>query len=354
MGNELESIAGAFDALLRREQTIARREEADLGWSPALWRAVTASGFDAVAVDEARGGAGAGQSALGPVAERAGYHAAPIPVLRANVGALACALLGVDAPDWLVLAADLRHHANLPASAASLPVIAHPLRRLPWATPCDELFMLLPADAGEAGIARIPGAACEVQPGTDVAGEPCADWTPLAPIEMYAAPRATVRRLCDLLAVARGSAIVGAARRVLDLSFAHVRDRRQFGRPIVAFQAVQHELAELANVIEQLQAMLDEAYERADGSDDGHLWSLAVETCAGLAAARAVRTGHQLHGAIGITTVYALQRYTRRLMAWRDEGGSEVRAALELGRSLRGSSPARVWQVSTAHRTALA
>ncbi|MCC7288029.1 MAG: acyl-CoA/acyl-ACP dehydrogenase [Burkholderiaceae bacterium] len=351
MSTELVSIADAFDALLQGELAAARHEEAGQGWSPALWAAAVQAGFGAIAVDEALGGAGASPAALGAVLERAGYHAAPAPVGRANIGALGCALLDAQgvAVGQHVVAIDLRRHVGLPGDpSAWMPLIAQPLRSLPWAAQCDELLALLPAERGEAWATRVPRAACRIEPATNIAGEPRADWLPTAPIAMRAAPRATVRRLCDLLALARASAIAGAVLRVLDLSFAYANDRQQFGRPIFAFQAVQHELAELASTAEQLRAMLSDAYERADGSDEGHLWSLAVETCAALAAARAIRTGHQLHGAVGITMEYELQRYTRRLMAWRDEGGSEARTGYELGRLLRGAPADEVWRVSTA------
>jgi len=349
MSTDTDSIAGAFEALLRGEEAAARSEEAQHGWSPALWQIIVQSGFAAVALAEEQGGAGASLGDLGAVVERAGYHAAPVPLARANVGALGAGLLGSGAAaEATAIAVDLRHHLQRPAALKGAPLLDQPLRKLPWAAHCNELLALLPGHDGAAWIARIPKSAWCIVAGSNIAGEPRADWVPLQPLAMQAASPAVVQQLCDLLVVTRASAIAGSARRVLDLSFSYANDRHQFGRAIYAFQAVQHELAELATSVQQLQALLDEAYARTDGSDNGHLWALAVKTCAGLAAARAIRTGHQLHGAIGITMEYELQRHTRRLMAWRDEDGPETEAARELGTLLRSAPADRVWQVSTA------
>ena len=45
-----------------------------------------------------------------------------------------------------------------------------------------------------------------------------------------------------------------------------------------------------------------------------------------------VEAVHQAHGAIGFTREYGLHHYTRRLLAWRDEHGTDAHWAIELGR----------------------
>jgi acyl-CoA dehydrogenase len=349
MSADADSIAGAFETLLLGEQAAARRDEAQHGWSPALWQIMAQNGFATIALPEEQGGAGASLGDLGAVVERAGYHAAPVPLARANVAALGAGLLGSsDAAAAKVIAVDLRRQTGPVAALKGAPFLDRSMCGLPWAAHCDELLALRLGEAGTGWIARVPKSACRIEVGSNIAGEPRADWVPLKPVPMQAVPVAAVQQLCDLLIVTRASAIAGSARRVLDLSLAYAIDRHQFGRAIYAFQAVQHELAELATAVQQLQALLHEAYTRTDGSDQGHLWALAAKICAGLAAARAIRTGHQLHGAMGITMEYDLQRYTRRLMAWRDEDGPDTEAARELGTLLRSATPDRVWQVGTA------
>jgi len=52
---------------------------------------------------------------------------------------------------------------------------------------------------------------------------------------------------------------------------------------------------------------------------------------AGEAAAIVAAGGHAVHGAIGITAAYDLQLSTRRLLAWRTQGGSPAYWAREVG-----------------------
>jgi alkylation response protein AidB-like acyl-CoA dehydrogenase len=60
---------------------------------------------------------------------------------------------------------------------------------------------------------------------------------------------------------------VAGARAVLEVALQHARDRRAFGKPIAAFQAVSHRLAEMATEVEAVQALV---YECCD------LWNQGV------------------------------------------------------------------------------
>ena len=60
--------------------------------------------------------------------------------------------------------------------------------------------------------------------------------------------------------VALGHELVGASRRMLQMAVEHALAREQFGRPIAAFQAVRHRLAESFVATEAAQAMLEAAW----------------------------------------------------------------------------------------------
>ena len=69
----------------------------------------------------------------------------------------------------------------------------------------------------------------------------------------------------------------------------------------------------------------------------------AAKTLAGEAGIVAARTAHQVHGAIGVTMEYPLQRFTRRLWEWSLRDGSSAEwasgtrsARLRVRRSARG------------------
>jgi len=117
--------------------------------------------------------------------------------------------------------------------------------------------------------------------------------------------------------------LVGSMSGALDLTVAHVSDRKQFGRPIGSFQAVQHGLAKCAVAIEGARWL---AYEAAWSGE----WTLAATALAAAlrAAERVRRDTHQFTGALGFTTEYDLHLWTMRLPALTIEAGTTGSAAI--------------------------
>jgi len=115
-------------------------------------------------------------------------------------------------------------------------------------------------------------------------------------------------------ALSRSLLIAGALERILGMTVEHCRTRTQFGRPLAAFQAIQHALAQLA----EESAAATAISRRAAACMDGPFAPLAVAAAklrtAG-AARRAADIAHQCHGAIGFTAEYPLQVSTRSLLA---------------------------------------
>ena len=105
---------------------------------------------------------------------------------------------------------------------------------------------------------------------------------------------------------------VGAARAALELAVAYAKDRKQFGRPIGSFQAVQHRLADAAIVLEQASAIVRyAAWLQATG---GHCPREAA--MAKLVAGRAIRqvthAATLTHGGYGFMEEFDIQLYFRR------------------------------------------
>lgn len=138
------------------------------------------------------------------------------------------------------------------------------------------------------------------------------------------------------------AASAGAADRVLSMSVEYAHERVQFGKPIGGQQAVQQQLAVMA---EQVVAMRLAVELAASGSD----WPPAVraavaKTVTAIYAAAVANTAHAVHGAIGISAEHDLQLFTRRLHEWRLECGGETLWARELGFALLESgNDALVW-----------
>lgn len=117
--------------------------------------------------------------------------------------------------------------------------------------------------------------------------------------------------------------IAGAATRVVELTLIHAQQRSQFGKPIGAFQAIQNQLAVMAEHVCVARMAARLCFASSTHLPDRMLAAMA-KGMAGEAAAAVAAAGHAVHGAIGITAEFDLQLYTRRLVAWRMQAGSSA------------------------------
>ncbi|TFH22821.1 MAG: acyl-CoA dehydrogenase [Myxococcales bacterium] len=115
--------------------------------------------------------------------------------------------------------------------------------------------------------------------------------------------------------VALAAEALGAMESALEVTVDYLKQRRQFGRTIASFQAVQHRLAECKVLIEGSRWL---TYEAA--------WLGAPDHAAAVAAAHTLATAgrvfvetHQLSGAIGFTREHDLHVWSMRLQALRLE-----------------------------------
>jgi alkylation response protein AidB-like acyl-CoA dehydrogenase len=117
-------------------------------------------------------------------------------------------------------------------------------------------------------------------------------------------------RICS---VALAAEQVGGAQAVLDLVIEHARTREQFGRPIGAFQAVQHRCADMALDLEGARSAayyglraMDE-----DGSEADTAASLAKAYCSAMYR-RVTDMAVQIFGGIGLTWEHSIHLYFKR------------------------------------------
>jgi alkylation response protein AidB-like acyl-CoA dehydrogenase len=117
--------------------------------------------------------------------------------------------------------------------------------------------------------------------------------------------------------VALAAELAGTLRAALDVTLAYVKQRRQFGRAIGSFQAVQHRLAECHVLVEGCRWLAREAAWKDAEAES----AAAAAAFAGAAAARVFTDVHQLSGAIGYTREHDLHVFSMRLQALRLELG---------------------------------
>jgi acyl-CoA dehydrogenase len=135
--------------------------------------------------------------------------------------------------------------------------------------------------------------------------------------------------LLPLLAVIRACAMAGAADKLLTMTVAYANDRVQFGKPIGRQQAVQQQLAVIAerSVACRIAAQIGSA----SGLDPTLVAAATAKQVTSAAAGVIANIAHAVHGAIAISEEYDVQLYSRRLHEWRLADGSEVYWARVLG-----------------------
>ncbi len=106
---------------------------------------------------------------------------------------------------------------------------------------------------------------------------------------------------------------VGVARGAMDMTVEYLRQRKQFGRLIGEFQALQHRAAHLYSEVEIARAAVIKAQQLLDaGSEKADLMASVAKAKVAKTAGLAVKEGVQMHGGIGMTDEYDIGLYMKR------------------------------------------
>ncbi len=293
------------------------------------WGEIDAAGFASLLVPEEADGFGGSWRDAFSVFRLAGYARAPVPIGET------------------ILAARLSHDAGFDAVAGACSLAACAEGRIengcftgvfsavPWGRNAG--FVLAALDDQ---LIRLNAGAAAVNENQSLAGEP-RDGLAFegAPVETARLNGADVFGLAALLRTAQ---IAGAMDAALAMSIDYVNERKQFGRPISKFQAIQQSLAQFAEEAAAVNCAGDAAFAalaRGEASFETAAAKLRANMAAGVGAAIA----HQAHGAIGFTQEHELHHYTTRLTAWRSEFGNDRYWARRLGRSVAKDGADAFW-----------
>ncbi|NTZ42594.1 acyl-CoA dehydrogenase [Altererythrobacter sp. SALINAS58] len=125
--------------------------------------------------------------------------------------------------------------------------------------------------------------------------------------------REVLNRMLHAGRVGAAAESVGVARGAMDLTVDYLKQRKQFGRLIGEFQALQHRAAHLYSEVEIARAAVLKAQQLLDaGSEQAELMVSVAKAKAGRTAGLAVREGVQMHGGIGMTDEYDIGLYMKR------------------------------------------
>ena len=280
--------------LLAERATFARvREHAEAGTTDeALWKELCELGWPGIAISEEYGGQGLGTIELSILCEELGRVVAPVPFLASAMAACVIEQAGSDAQRerWLpglasgetigALASAVDGTAELVVSGAEADVIV-------LVEEDGSGRLLTPQDAEVNKVAAIdPTRSAARVSATDGAGESLEDGCP-----------GLGRAL-----VAVSSELVGVCERALEMTVSYVKDRKQFGVPVGAYQAVSHRCAQMLLETEQARSLAAFAAWTADADPDSLAEAAAMAKAAASQAGREVTAGAiQMHGGIGFT-----------------------------------------------------
>jgi len=126
-----------------------------------------------------------------------------------------------------------------------------------------------------------------------------------------------------------GALALGTAQGALDKSITHVRQRRQFGSPLAAFQMVQAKIADMATFVEAARSLV---YRAALKVDKGEIDPALIAMSKWYACEVAVKVADdaiQLHGGYGILKEYDVEHYWRNAKVMEIfEGAKEIEKIL--------------------------
>ena len=313
------------------------------GFSRDLWAQFAEMGFTGIMVPEAHGGMGMGHVEAGIVLEEIGRNLTPSPFLTTAVAAVeALKASGRLSEEWLpkiasgaaivALAVDegAKHHPRhgtmkaersgngfkltgtksfvLNGHVADMTIV---VARTAGAEGDSEGLTLfaVPKDAGQTADPRrlvdsslashVKFDGVEVDADA-VIGDVDGGW-------------AVLTKLLDAGRVGAAAEMIGVGSAAMDMTVDYLKQRKQFGKLIGEFQALQHRAAHLYGEMEVARATVLKAQQLLDADDPRAALAVAVAKAkTGKAVRLSVQEGVQMHGGIGMTDEYDIGLYMKR------------------------------------------
>jgi alkylation response protein AidB-like acyl-CoA dehydrogenase len=313
------------------------------GFGTGFWKQFAELGLTGICIPEGAGGAGMGATEAGLVLEEIGRNLTPSPFLTTAVAAVRALDGSAQADRWFpgILAGETvaalavdegKHHDPkhvalqakrsgngfalsgakqfvVQGKAADVILVAARTAGSPGEMDGITLFAvekgagglevenLTLADSSKAARLTLDNVQLDADA---VVGEVDAGWAPLS-------------RALNASRAGAAAELVGVAAGASDMTFDYLKQRKQFGKLIGEFQALQHRAAHLYGEIEIARAAALKAAELLDSGDPrAELMVSVAKAKAGRSAALAVQEGVQMHGGIGMTDEHDIGLYMKR------------------------------------------
>jgi alkylation response protein AidB-like acyl-CoA dehydrogenase len=313
------------------------------GYGTGLWKQFAELGLTGILISEAQGGSGLGAVEAGLVLEEIGRNLTPSPFLTTAVAAVRAlegsaqaerrfpgiiagetiAALAIDEGrhhDPARVALEAKRQGNgfvlngakqfvVHGNSADLVLVAARTAGSPGETDGITLFVVdkgasglevdavTLADSSKAARLKLDNVAVDADA---VVGEVDQGWLPLS-------------RALNAGRAGAAAELVGVASGAGEMTFEYLKQRRQFGKLIGEFQALQHRAAHLYGEIEIARAAALKAAQLLDAGDDqAELFVSVAKAKAARVSALAVQEGVQMHGGIGMTDEHDIGLYMKR------------------------------------------
>lgn len=330
-------LVETVERLLADVCTPAVVEQAEVdGWSAPVWSALAESGFPLVGVPEEAGGSGGTLFDMAAILRSIGQYAAPVPI--AETGMLAGWLLadsGLAVPEGpITIVDDIAAVTLVNGRVKGQTIVA-------WARHAERIVALI-----DGSVVSLRRDQVEITPGANIAGE-ARDQVhidiSLAEVE-HGSTSVSPTDLTRRGALSRVVLAAGALGAMAQMTVDYTNDRRQFGKPVATFQAVQHHLVLVAQSAVRVQMAADIAV-RALATGVVGIEIAAARVIMDDAITIGTRAAHQAHGAMGVTREYPLHHLTRRLWSWRHEWGTTSSWRRQLGAATHTTGADRLYSL---------
>ena len=313
------------------------------GFGHGLWKQFAELGLTGICIPESAGGMGMGAAEAGLVLEEIGRNLTPSPFLTTAVAAVRALEGSAQAERWFpgIVAGDTvaalaidegkRHDPNgitMRAEKAGNGFTLSGAKQFVVHGASADLIIVAARTAGSAGeAAGLTLFAVERDAaGMSIENVVLADSSHAARLtfDKVAVDGDAVIGEVDGGATVLGRALgagragaaaelVGVAAGASAMTLDYLKQRKQFGRLIGEFQALQHRAAHLFGEIEIARAAAQKAAALLDAGDArAELMVSVAKAKAGRVAALAVQEGIQMHGGIGMTDAYDIGLYMKR------------------------------------------
>jgi alkylation response protein AidB-like acyl-CoA dehydrogenase len=315
------------------------------GFSHDLWKQFADMGFTGILIPEADGGLGMGHVEAGIVLEEIGRNLSPSPFLSTSVVAVEAlkaadkamrdrwfpGILAGETVIGIALEEGKKHHPEkialkaersgngfklsgakqfvVQGSSSDMLIVA---ARTAGAVGETDGLTLFAVEKDAAGLSLEAARTVDSAMAARVAFEGV-EVTADAVIGDVDGGWAVLSKMLNAGRTGSAAEMVGVGTGAMDLTFDYLKQRKQFGRVIGEFQALQHRAAHLYGEMEMARSAVLKAQNFLDEEDPrAELYASVAKAKAGLACSLSVREGVQMHGGIGMTDEYDIGLFMKR------------------------------------------